>query len=336
MNVAAAREGLRRNALGLYAAALILILGLTITAPRMLAVVPAGHVGVLWRPLDGGTTLDVLLEEGLHVIFPWNRMSLYNVRLTHAERTFNTIASTGLAVDVEIAVKYRLDRKYVTLVHKYVGPDYTNVLLFPEVGAHARELIGMYTPEELYTERRGAIQDEIKRRLVQDIGEVLGETVDRPVGIVVHDVLISSIELPALVKAAIERKTEQQQLMMEYDFRIQREVKEAQRKRTEAEGIRDFQAIVAGTVTPEYLRLRGIEATKSLAESPNSKTVIIGGKDGLPLILNTGEMPSPSPSPSPSIAAARATAPKSATSASAPRGGAPAPIPRAPASTSAN
>ena len=124
--------------------------------------------------------------------------------------------------------------------------------------------------------------------------------------------------------------------MMEYDFRIQREAKEAQRKRTEAEGIRDFQAIVAGTVTPEYLRLRGIEATKSLAESPNSKTVIIGGKDGLPLILNTGDMPSPSANPPVMPITPKVAAPRAASSAVAPRVGASAPPPRVAASASAN
>ena len=105
----------------------------------------------------------------------------------------------------------------------------------------------------------------------------------------IENVLVSRITLPSLVRQAIERKIEQQQIMEEYDFRIAREEKERVRKRIEAEGIRDFQKTVAYTITNEYLRLRGIEATRAFADSQNSKTIIIGGRDGLPVILNTGD-----------------------------------------------
>jgi prohibitin 2 len=110
----------------------------------------------------------------------------------------------------------------------------------------------------------------------------------------VEDILVSSITLPPLIRQAIERKVEQQQIMEEYDFRIAREAKERDRKRIEAEGIRDFQEIVAHNITPEYLRLRGVEATRAFANSTNAKTIIIGGRDGLPVILNTGDDTKPS------------------------------------------
>lgn len=311
-----AREWLERHSLGMYAGLLMVILLTAILAPRVFVIVPAGHAGVLWRPLSSGTAILERYGEGMHVILPWNRMVLYDVRLIHGERAYDTISSTGLAMKVEIAVRYRLDREFAGLVHSRVGPNYPEVLIYPEIGAHVRELIGLYTPEELYTEKRAAIQEEIKRRLVGEIADALGERLQSHAGgVVVDDVLIRSIELPELVAKAIERKTEQQQVMMEYDFRIAREAKEAQRKRIEAEGVRDFQSTVAGTITPEYLRLRGIEATSLLANSPNSKTVIIGGRDGLPVILNTADGPPTVAEPhaattpgSPGAAAHRATA----------------------------
>ena len=282
------RRWLQRHSLGIYAGLLMVILLAAILSPRVFVIVPAGHAGVMWRPLSGGTAILERYGEGMHVILPWNRMVLYDVRIIHGARVFDTISSTGLSMKVEVAVRYRLDREFAGLVHSRVGPDYAEVLLYPEIGAHVREVIGVNSPEELYTEKRGAIQDEIKRRLVVEIAEALGEQLQAKTGgLVVEDVLIRGVELPQFVAAAIERKTEQQQIMMEYDFRIARESKEAQRKRIEAVGIRDFQSTVAGTITPEYLRLRGIDATSALANSPNSKTVIIGGRDGLPVILNT-------------------------------------------------
>ena len=106
---------------------------------------------------------------------------------------------------------------------------------------------------------------------------------------VIDDLMVSAVVLPPLIRAAIDHKLEQQQIMEAYDFRLARERKEAERKQIEAQGIRAFQDTVARNITPGYLRLRGVEATRALAESPNAKIIIIGGHDGLPVILNTGE-----------------------------------------------
>lgn len=285
-------EAIRRHSLSVYIAILAMILLLAISGPRILVTVPAGYGGVLFRPLSGGTDVLTRFDEGLHVMLPWNRLVLYDTRLIHSSRTYDVISSTGLAMQVEIAVRYRLDRDFIGLVHARVGPNYAEVLLFPEVDASARELIGLHTPEDIYTVKRNHIQEAIERQLRIEVSKSLGLRYGDPEGAIdIQGVLIRNIQLPPSVAAAIERKTEQQQIMLEYDFRIAREVKEAQRKRTEAEGLRDFQSIVAGTITPEFLKLRGIEATSALAGSPNSKIVIIGGKDGLPVILNTGDSP---------------------------------------------
>lgn len=300
---------IHRNSLVVYIATLSLLLVMILLAPRIFIVIPAGHIGVLWRPFLDGTVTSRHYAEGLRIIPPWDEMIIYDARLQKNTRTYDTISSNGLSMQVEIAVRFRLDRDSAGLMHKLIGVDYPEVLVYPEIGSHARELIAGYTPEQLYTETRAFIQAEILERMVTQLGSSMVSQNVRGKMLHVEDVLIRSIVLPKRVTEAIERKAEQQQVMLEYDFRIEREEKEAERKRIEAAGVRDFQSIVAGTITDAYLRLRGIEATTSLAESQNSKIVIIGGKDGLPIILNPDGGASQPPAAGPSAPSAPATPP---------------------------
>ncbi len=246
---------------------------------------------MLWLRFLGGTVTDRYYPEGINLIFPWDEMYIYDARLQNNARIYDTISSNGLSMQVEIAVRFRVNRDAVGQLHKLIGPRYDEVLVYPEIGSHARELISSYTPEQLYSETRAFIQAQILERMVTQLGSSLINQSVRGKLVYVEDVLIRSVKLPMRIQEAIERKAEQYQAMLEYDFRIAREQKERERKRIEAEGVRDFQDIVAKSITGEYLRLRGIEATMSLATSQNSKIIIIGGKDGLPIILNTaGEM----------------------------------------------
>ncbi len=280
---------LRRHSTSVYAFVLGFILFLMVLAPKIFITIPAGHVGVLWQRFLGGTVTSAYFGEGMHLIFPWDEMYIYDSRLQNRARIYDTISSNGLGMQVEIAIRYRINRDAVGLLHQLVGPQYDEVLVYPEIGSHARELISRYTPEQLYSETRAFIQAQILERMVTQLGASLSNQSVRGRLVDVEDVLIRSVNLPARVQDAIERKAEQYQAMLEYDFRIARERKERERKKIEAEGIRDFQDTVARTITQEYLRLRGIDATMNLANSPNAKIVIVGGKDGLPLILNTGE-----------------------------------------------
>lgn|GEM_PF-96127 len=284
-----ARRFVQRNSVAFYAFILAFILALILLTPRMLVNIQAGHVGVLWLRFFGGTVTDRYYGEGIHMIFPWDEMYIYDARLQNSARIYDTISSNGLAMQVEIATRYRINREAVGLLHKLVGPNYEDILVSPEIGSHARELISRYTPEQLYSETRGFIQAQILERMVTQLGSSLVNQSVQGKLVNVEDVLIRSVTLPPRVQEAIQRKAEQYQAMLEYDFRIAREEKERERKRIEAEGVRDFQSIVAKSITDEYLRLRGIEATMALANSRNSKIIIIGGKDGLPVILNTGD-----------------------------------------------
>ena len=141
----------------------------------------------------------------------------------------------------------------------------------------AREVIAKYLPEEFNTTRRDEIQTEIDERMREKLSENYLQ---------LNDVLIRNISLPKKLEEAIERKLQQEQESLEYEFRLEKASKEAQRMRIEAEGIRDYQAIVSKGISQELLKWKGIEATSALANSPNTKVVVIGSaKDGLPLIL---------------------------------------------------
>ena len=289
-----AGERLRRLRTAFLIGILFLLIAIFALAPQIFITVPAGHVAVMWYRFFGGTVVDQSYGEGIHMIFPWDEMYVYDARLQNQARVYDTISSNGLSMEVDIAVRYRINREAVGMLHKLVGPNYAEILVYPEIGSHARELISRYTPEQLYTETRAFIQAEILERMVNELGSSLVNQSFQGRLVTVEDVLIRSVILPERVADAIERKAEQYQAMLEYDFRLAREEKEKQRKKIEAEGIREFQDIVAKTITEEYLRLRGIEATMTLATSKNSKTIIIGGKDGLPVILNTADAPTAS------------------------------------------
>jgi hypothetical protein len=188
----------------------------------------------------------------------------------------------------------------VPALHQYIGPNYVSILLTTEIGARARDVFSHNTPEEIFSDRRIQIQQEILHDVQIDLRQTFSPMAGHPIDFVkLDDVLIRGITLPPDVEAAINRKEEQKQLNLEYDYRLLREAKETERKRIEAQGIREFQDIVSSGITDSYLRWKGIEATLELARSNNAKVVIVGGgKGGLPIILgNMDGAPKEAPRP---------------------------------------
>jgi regulator of protease activity HflC (stomatin/prohibitin superfamily) len=280
-----------------------------VLAPHVLVTVPSGYVGVLWKRFGGGTVLDPrqLRDEGLRFILPWNTLFLYDLRLQSATETYNAISRDGISLTASINIRFRLKRESIPQLHQSIGPDYVEALVIPEIGNRMREVIAEYTAEDVYSTKRAEIQDKIRRRAEAMLGEKMmerGESDDyAPYRIPLYamlnliDTLILGIELPSAVVAAINRKIEQYYISEEYKFRVAREIRESERKKIEAEGISEFQRIVSQGISDSYLRWRGIEATLQLAQSSNSKIVIVGGgKDGLPIILgNVNAAQSPPP-----------------------------------------
>src|ERR1700748_3062348 len=273
--------------------------------PHMVVTVPSGEVGVLWKRFGGGTVLDPrkLKNEGFNLILPWNQVFLYDLRLQSFTESYNAISSDGVSLTATIIVRFRLQRDAVPVLHQAIGPNFEQVLVQPGIGSLTREVIAQYTAEQVYSTARQEIQDKIRSlvedRLSEKMMEREGEEsyrVSMRDTIILYDILVAGIELPAAIVGAINRKTEQYYIAEEYKFRIEREKRESERKQIEAEGIRDFQQTVSQGISDSYLRWRGIEATLQLSQSTNAKTVIIGsGKDGLPVILGNGGAPALSP-----------------------------------------
>lgn len=297
--------------------------------PSIVIFIPAGHGGVLWKRFDGGTQMGAALPEGVHMTFPWNRIEVYDLRLSEDTRVYTAIANDGLPVDVEITVRYRPYAETLAQLHKNVGPDYMNVLLIPEVGSVSREIISRVKADELYAHRRLRVQVEAFEQLADKImqSRIVGTNPTPGPGqqsgyLLVHDVLIREVRLPEVVVSSIEKKIQQDQAAQEYQFRLQREIFESQRKQIEAQGIRAFQETVQSNLTDGYLRWRGLEATLNLANSNNSKVVVIGNSStgGMPLIMDTkGEPEQPAKpaeaAPAPAKPQQNAPAPKNQPSA---------------------
>jgi regulator of protease activity HflC (stomatin/prohibitin superfamily) len=295
-----------------------LLLGIVLW-PYMVITVPSGQVGVLWYRFLGfdaycwclvgrGTVLNPaeLREEGLHIIAPWNKLFIYDLRLQSQAEIYHAISKDGVSVVAEINVRYQLLHNSVGVLHKFIGPDYFNTILNPEIGAQARAVIAKYTAQEVYTSRE-RIQQQIRDEAQRVLGEQLNKLVQPAAmeetdpqhyndflasSILILDTLVLGITLPPEIVAAINRQTEQFYMIQEYKFRVAREAEESQRKQIEANGIAAFQRTVSQGISESYLRWQGINATIALAQSPNAKVVIIGsGRDGLPIILGNVDNP---------------------------------------------
>ncbi len=310
---------LGRHLPGLSVALMVTFLTATVLYPYVIITVPSGTVGVLWKRFNGfdsycwcfvgrGTILDPreLRDEGLHVIWPWDKLFLYNLRLQSSTQTYNAISKDGVSVGIQINIRFQLFHNPIAVLHKFIGPEYLTSVISPEIGSQAREVISQYTAEEVYTSRE-AIQEKIRNNSQKSLGTHLNDLIQTDAmeqpdpkhyndflqnSMQILDTLVLGIELPAPIVAAINRQTEQYYQIQEFKFRVEREAEESKRKQIEANGIAAFQRTVSQGISESYLRWRGIEATLALAQSPNTKIVIIGsGKDGLPIILGNVDGP---------------------------------------------
>jgi len=200
-----------------------------------------------------------------------------SIRTQEIKESASVPSSEGLVMNLDTSLIYHLDPEKAAAVYQKIGPEYQDVLIEPNLRAAIRESTASHTANALYTGEREMVAKQIYDQLNLQIA---------PRGFVVESVLLRDIQLPAALKASIEAKQQAEQEALAMNFRLQKETQEAQRKRIEAQGIRDFQQIVAQGISPQLLEWKGIEATENLAKSGNSKVVVIGNsKNGLPLIL---------------------------------------------------
>jgi regulator of protease activity HflC (stomatin/prohibitin superfamily) len=236
-----------------------------------------GEGGVLFETLGDGINTEKTYGEGFQIVAPWNRMIVLKVRQQSISDEMNVLSVNGLEVKVNGTIWYEPEFANLGSLVKTKGEDYERELLDPAINAAARSVVGRYTPEQLYSSKRDVIEQEI----LDEVQLVLKDQF-----LSVKRVLVEDVKLPSTIRIAIETKLKQEQESLEYEFRLTKAKKEAERQKIDAEGKAIANKILSASLTDKILQEKGIGATLELAKSPNSKVVVIGsGKDGLPIIL---------------------------------------------------
>lgn len=241
---------------------------------NIFTVVSAGTVGVVDFL---GKVSDNTLKAGVNVVNPMANVIKFSIKTQELKEVMNVPSKEGLSVQLEISLLFRLDPDNANIIYKTVGPNYADIILMPQFRSVVRGVTARYEAKALYTASREQLAGEIMNELEGLVG---------PRGITIETAALRQIILPERLTKSIEEKLQAEQESQRMAFVLKKEEQEAERKRIEAKGIKDFQTIVSEGINDQLLRWKGIEATEKLANSTNSKVVVIGsGKDGLPLIL---------------------------------------------------
>jgi regulator of protease activity HflC (stomatin/prohibitin superfamily) len=236
--------------------------------------IPTGNVGVL--TLFGRVTGETL-PEGIHLVNPLKSVQKLSVQTQSVKESANVPSNEGLILALDTSLLFRLDKDKAAFVYQTVGDNYAEKIVEPTLRAAIRASTSAHSANALYTNARELVQQQIQDELKSQLA---------PRGVIVENVLLRDVQLPAMLKGSIEAKQQAEQDALRMSFILQKEKQEAERKRIEAQGIADFQKIVATGISPQLLEWKGIEATEKLATSANAKVVIIGNpKNGLPLVL---------------------------------------------------
>ncbi|TVQ50803.1 MAG: prohibitin family protein [Saprospirales bacterium] len=256
---------------------IFIFIGIAILGNTTFLTIDAGHKGVLFKRFAGGLDKENTFSQGFHVVMPWNTMHIYDVRLNEAYEVMEVLSRNGLTIRVDMSYRFRPVQERIGHLHDNVGVDFHRRIIIPELRSATREVIGKYNPEELYSTQREAIQTEIYERTRDACARN---------DIIIDAVLIREVELPMSLQEAIERKLREEQAALEYEFRLERERQEAERRIIEANALAEANRLVSASLNDNILRNKGIDATIRLANSENTKVIVVGGGgDGLPLIL---------------------------------------------------
>ncbi|TRX52651.1 prohibitin family protein [Fulvivirga sp. M361] len=256
------------------AVALMVVFGLS---SSIFYTVESGERAVIFKKFGGGLDKENVIGQGFNFKAPWNSLYVYDVKENTAEEKMDVLDKNGLSISVDVTVRFHPIYDQIGFLHENFGTNYINKLVIPEVRSAVRQVMGRFTAEEIYSTKRAEVESGIKMETEK--------TLDMN-NIQMKALLIRSINLPDQIKSAIENKLKQEQEALAYEFRLDREKSEAERKRIAASGEAAANDIVNSSLTENLLKMRGIEATLELSKSPNSKVVIVGsGKDGMPLIL---------------------------------------------------
>mgnify|MGYP003376013418 CR=1 FL=1 len=252
------------------------LVAILIAVSQMFTIIPAGHSGVI----DFfGSVSDKTLGPGVNFVNPMANVVKFDTRKQEIKEVMNVPSKEGMSVELEISMIFQLKVDKVNLIYKTAGnyEEYLQKLVVPNFRSVVRGVTTKYEAKALYTAERDKLENEMRDKLssVREISEI--SVLSTP---------LRQITLPRGLTASIEEKLKSEQESQRMTFVLERERQEAERKRIEAKGISDFQTIVSQGISDQLLRWKGIEATEKLANSQNSKVIVIGsGKDGLPIIL---------------------------------------------------
>lgn len=273
--------------LTIFFTVILIISSIIILWPLMFVIVPAGKIGVIYRPLSDGVDLGSVIEEGAHLILPWNKVTQYSVQIQLKELDLELLTSDLLKTKVKVSFQFEVNPNTLPLLHKYVGVDYLDKMIIPQVIKVTRDKVAQFNSRIAYTGNLSQVANDIT--ITTDnllINQLSPPGLSNVRLIRVSSVQLTSVVYPPPVQAAIDNKVVESEIAESFTFKIQAARLESERKIIEAKGIREFQLIVNEGMTENYLRFRGIQATEELAKSSNAKTLIFGsGPSGLPLVL---------------------------------------------------
>ena len=270
------RRFCERHKVAIWISVATLLFLIIYLVPATVILVGAGKAGVLYETFGRGTRTDVTYSEGAHVIWPWDRMTIYDIQINETTTRFPIISANGLDIVMTLSIRFYPRMKSLGLLHQQAGPDYAEKIIVPEIQAIVRSRCADYEPEQIYRTQPyldQSIREEASRQLEKHF-------------IVLDAVLIKLVELPANVQMAIQSKLVTKEAAEEMKFKIEKEVGEKQRKLIEAEGIRSFNSTIQASLSDEVLRYKGIEALLETARSARSNTLIFGAPDSFRYMLD--------------------------------------------------
>ncbi len=263
----------------------VLVIALGIFS-SMFKQIDAGKVGV--KSLYGSVQSDVL-ESGLHLINPLLDVTDFDIQTQnytmsadHSEGAqegddaIRVLSNDGLEVVIDLTVLYKISGADAPKIFKQIGVNYTDKIVRPVTRTRIRDNAVYYDAVALYSTKRNEFQERIFKSIEEDF---------KARGLILEQLLIRNINLPASVKTTIESKINAEQDAQKMQFVLQKEKQEAERKRVEAQGIADYQRIISSGLTDKQLQYEQIKAQKEIATSANAK-IIFMGKGSAPVILS--------------------------------------------------
>jgi regulator of protease activity HflC (stomatin/prohibitin superfamily) len=262
----------------------LLLIGILTASIRQ---IDAGRVGIV---SVFGKVTDTVLMPGLNFVNPFATVTEFDVKTQNytmsadfdegekkGDDAIRVLTADGLEVVVDLTVLYRVVATDAPRIYREIGTDYNDKIVRPITRTRIRDNAVYYDAVALYSSRRDEFQNRIYKTIEADL---------RKRGLLLEQLLIRKINLPASVKLTIESKISAEQEAQKMQFVLQKERQEAERKRVEAQGIADYQKILSTGLSDKQLQYEQIKAQQALATSPNAKIVIMGSRGNVPMLLN--------------------------------------------------